>query len=226
MLAQWLGALPEVSVADDGSSRCVHDSDAAPDCDFGDRWARRAPHVPRRGCGPREAAGPGEGPGDGPADPGHGAARRRRRPRRGRSAAPPRSPARGRWRWRNWSARGCPTPGWCCSSTSPRSCRGTVATSRSTAKSAIDVLSGALASVDCVDGCARVRRRRRRARARGRARGARRRGATTISSSTPSRWHASSTATVGLLGARCRPTDRWANRPTRTGAHSRACGAT
>jgi hypothetical protein len=36
MLAQWLGALPEVSVAADGSFTVVHDSDAAPHCDFAD----------------------------------------------------------------------------------------------------------------------------------------------------------------------------------------------
>ena len=42
----------------------VHDSDAAPDCDFGDGGARRASSRSSSGCGPRsKRAGPGQGPG-------------------------------------------------------------------------------------------------------------------------------------------------------------------
>ena len=63
MLAQWFGALPEVTIAPDGAVVVDNDSDAAPECDFADRRAHGARDVPRRRRGPREASGAGQGAG-------------------------------------------------------------------------------------------------------------------------------------------------------------------
>ena len=153
MLAQWLGALPEVERRARRLARGRrHDSDAAPDCDFDDGGARRAPRLPRRRRG-RASKRPVRVKVQvtGPLTLGvalHAA-----------GMPAPRAFRRAAEVTRAWSvaveelvARACPTPGSCCSSTSPRSCRGSRGDAPLDRESAIDVLSGALAAVDCVTG--------------------------------------------------------------------------
>ena len=175
MLAQWLGALPEVSVADDGSFTVVHDSDAAPDCDFED------------------------GGHDGLLTFLEVAAAREKRPVRVKvqvtgpltlgmalhaaGVPAPRAFRRAAEVTRTWSVAveelvgaQLPDAGLVLFFDEPTLVswhRGNEPLDR---ESAIDVLSGALASVDCVTGVHVCSDGDARARARGRARGARRRG--------------------------------------------------
>ena len=93
-------------------------------------------------------------------------------------------------------------------------------------ESAIDVLSGALAAVDCVTGVHVCGDGDVGLGAGGGPAGARRRGERRRScGDTDGAQRASSTATVGSRGARCPPTGRSANRPIRTGVRSRRSGA-
>ena len=191
---------------------------AAPECVFDD--ARRTPGCSRSST---SAARSSEQPVrvkvqvTGPLTLGVALARRRRAraarvPARRRGHARVVGRARGARR-----TRGCPDAGSCCSSTSPRWWHGAAATRRSIASRRSTCCRArsprSTASPACT--CA-VTATSALALEAGPA-GARRRGERRRSCSDTVALAASSTATAGSRGARCRPTGRSANRPTRTG---------
>ncbi len=153
MLAQWLGALPEVTMAADGGVVIVATTPTPrPTATSATVGTTGSGDVPRGRRGPREAAGPGEGAGDGPADPGRGAARGGRP---GAAGVPTRRRGhpcvvggdRGTGRRTT-----LPDAGLVLFFDEPALVswqRGDEPLDR---ESAIDVLSGALAAVDCVTG--------------------------------------------------------------------------
>ena len=201
------------------------DSDAAPDASSTTARTRASSRSSTWRRGAEQPPVAGEGAGHRPADARHRAARRRHARAAGVPPRARRSRVRGRSRSKQLVDARLPDTGLVLFLDEPA----LVSWRRDNApldrESAIDVLSGALAAVDSVTGVhvcgdgdlalaleagpevlgVEVQRRPRAAHRR--------------------LWRASSTATAGSRGARCRPTDRSANRPIRTGACWRACGA-
>ena len=152
MLAQWLGALPEVEVGADGSFAILGTSDLAPECVFDESAHAGLLAFLDAASALERATGAREGPGHRALDARCRVARRRRSGAAARSGARQKSRACGRSRSRS-----------CCSTRLPQTSvvlffdepalvawrRGNAPLDR---ESAIDVLSGALAAVDCVTG--------------------------------------------------------------------------
>ena len=199
------------------------DSDARTRLRLRGRRSRRPADVPRRRRRPREAAGPGEGAGHGAPHAGHRVARGGCP---GAACVPPRRRGharRGRSRSRSWSTAALPGAGLVLFFDEPALVswqRGDEPLDR---ESAIDVLSGALAAVDCVTGVHVCGDGDVALGAGSGSRGARRRGerrsrpAHRVARPLPRRRR------LDRVGRGARPTGRSGNRPIRTGARSRAC---